>query len=956
MNPANTHTYCQACKAELEPNSKFCANCGTHVPQTPRCVGCNNPIDLTQRFCKNCGKELISNPPSSSSLGITDATVGRVNQETANEEDGTSSLGIADATVGTVNQTVQHITHNYASPTPTAAGEVERDEDKFCNSCHQFLTVDKFLCPECRRTFCNNCRSVKGPCLLCNPYTIPGAPLKVRATIEKRNAGISWSTPANDGGKPILGFTITVTKDDVPIDSLEAKESGTKAIVSNLEEGGPYTFAITARNEIGMGPTAESQPFNILLSHCYICKIELDDAPITCSKCRNEIGPECLTNQGLCKSCYAELATVRPTDVRVALVPRNTDDVIISWQPPKDHRDSPTTGYMIRCLEDARIYLTVPVEETGGEEARQYIKYCLACGEENLPDLRLCNSCGATHTRVSDQPSGKSSYSAIIHNLTTGISYSFTVSAINESNGEGPASEPSSLLKLGGQKLLPLIAKLGNGEICTIAGTGKAGYSGDGLQSINANLNEPYDVAVDELGNIYIADSGNHRIRKISVDDGTITTDVGNGDAGFSGDGRNPRNAKLNKPRGIDFDNLGNLFISDRDNHRVRRVNSSSTTIDSFAGNGIDGRGGDGLRANQHAIGLPECIAVDRSTGFVYITGPVSGFASKKVRVVNGKGAISTFAGSGGSDNPKAGSKATDAKFSNLDDLFVAPDSAGNVYLGDQNSRKLYKIDCKTNSISVVAGNGKAGSFGGDGKPLETTLEPQGLAFSTSANAIYINDGGSVMSGNKRIRKLDLNTNLLATIAGDGNAGFEGDNGPSRSARFNKPRNMCVDSYGNLYIADTGNHRIRVIRNISSSSNPVSPARLADKAPAEEAQRLNWFEDWLQYEQGKKDGYVTFENDRSCYMQFSFAQNKRGIVAEVGTCQWENIFGSPIPDSVGKKLSAIGFQPPDRKHGPNHWHEFAKFNPRALAGLADWAFKEIFGENEGYTVRAMGSE
>lgn len=915
MNP----TYCQACKAGLEPNSKFCVNCGTQVLQTPRCVGCNNPIDLKQRFCKNCGKELISKPSSP------------------------SSLGIADATVGTVNQTVQHITHNYASPTPTTAGEIEPDENKFCNSCHQFLTVDKFLCPECRRTFCNNCRSVKGPCLLCNPNTIPGAPLKVRATIEKRNAEISWSTPTDDGGKPILGFTITVTKDDVPIDTFEAKESGTKAIVSNLEEGGPYTFAITARNEIGMGPTAESQPFKILLPHCFICKIELDDAPLTCSKCRNEIGPECLTNQGLCQSCCAELAPMKPTDVRVTLVPRNTDDVIISWQPPKDHRDSPTTGYMLRCLEDARIYLTVPVEETVGEEARQYIKYCLACGEENLPDLRLCNSCGATHTRVSDQPSGKSSCSAIIHNLTTGISYSFTVSAINESGGEGPASEPSSLLKLGGQKLLPLIAKLRNGEICTIAGTGKAGDSGDGQQSIIAKLNEPYDVAVDELGNIYIADSGNHRIRKISVDYGTITTEVGTGEAGFSGDGGKPRKAKLNKPRGIDFDNLGNLFIADRDNRRVRRVNSSSTIIDSFAGNGNNEHEGDGLRANQASIGLPECIAVDRSTGFVYITGPTS-TSNKKVRMVNGKGAISTFAG-GGAGDPKDVGKATDAKFSSLDDLFVAPDSAGNVYLGDQNSKMLYKIDCITNAISVVAGN------------VTTSLAPQGLAFSPSANAIYINDGGSVSNGNKRIRKLDLNTNLLTIIAGDGKAGFQGDNGHPRSARFNKPRNMCVDSYGNLYIADTGNHRIRVIRNISNASNPVSPARLTNTSPSEEAQRLNWFETWLKYEQGKKNGYVTFATvDEVCYVQFSFAQHKRGIVAEVGTCIWEEAFGSPMPDSVGEKLSALGFQPPDGKNNPNHWHDFVKFNPRALAGLADWAFKEIFSENDDYTVKGMGSE
>ena len=146
---------------------------------------------------------------------------------------------------------------------------------------------------------------------------------------------------------------------------------------------------------------------------------------------------------------------------------------------------------------------------------------------------------------------------------------------------------------------------------------------------------------------------------------------------------------------------------------------------------------------------------------------------------------------------------ARDIQFSMNDDLFVAADFEGSIYIGDQNSKRLYKVDCATNKVDIF-------NFQIDGKPAE--LHPQGLAYSPFSRSLFINDGGSVTGGARRIRKLDLDRMTLVHIAGDGKQGFQGDSGPAVSARFDKPRGMGTDSYGNLYIADTANQRVRVIR------------------------------------------------------------------------------------------------------------------------------------------------
>jgi hypothetical protein len=289
---------------------------------------------------------------------------------------------------------------------------------------------------------------------------------------------------------------------------------------------------------------------------------------------------------------------------------------------------------------------------------------------------------------------------------------------------------------------------------------------------------------------------------------------VGTGTSGFSGDGGPAVDAQLDRPRGIDFDSLGNLYIADRGNNRVRKVDFRSHAIETIAGNGGSGYDGDGLSAQWAQLTAPESVSVDRTTGRIYIAGTdaFGNSDNKKVRVVDETGTIHTFAGSNEGPNPQDGVSATNVTFSNVKDIVIAVDSAGNVFIGEQNGKRLYTVSCETGSITTIAGNGKAGSFGGDGPAIATSISPQGLASYGGGSTVFINDGGSVFLGNKRIRKLDVKSGIISTIAGYGKKGFGGDGGPAISAKFDKPRGLAVDGYGNLSIADANNNRIRVVR------------------------------------------------------------------------------------------------------------------------------------------------
>ena len=364
------------------------------------------------------------------------------------------------------------------------------------------------------------------------------------------------------------------------------------------------------------------------------------------------------------------------------------------------------------------------------------------------------------------------------------------------------------------------------GVITTVAGSGSApfgGFSGDGGPAVEARLAFPRDVAVDSAGNVYIADSWNVRIRKVDST-GTITTIAGTGESGFSGDGGPAIQAALNYPRGVAVDSAGNVYIADTWNDRIRKVDSTGT-ITTIAGTGEWGFSGDGGPAAAARLASPSDVAVD-SAGNLFIADR----ANDRIRKVDSTGTITTIAGTGESGFSGDGGPAIQAA---LDDPFgVAVDSAGNVYIADTDNVRIRKVD-STGTITTIAGTGESG-FSGDGGPaVEAELRhPRGVAVDSAGN-VYIAD-----TDNVRIRKVD-STGTITTIAGTGESGFSGDGGPAIQAALNYPRGVAVDGAGNVYIADIGNHRIRKVDSAGVISTVAgSGSFVGDGGPATAA-RLN---------------------------------------------------------------------------------------------------------------------
>ena len=329
------------------------------------------------------------------------------------------------------------------------------------------------------------------------------------------------------------------------------------------------------------------------------------------------------------------------------------------------------------------------------------------------------------------------------------------------------------------------------GIISTVVGNGGLGFAGDGGPAASAELNHPYGLAVGASGNLYISDYSNLRIREVSA--GIIQTIVGGG----SGDGGLAVFGSLQQPMGVVRDNLGDTYISDMINNRVRKV-AASGLITTVAGTGVAGFSGDGGAATAAQLHSPLALALDAS-GNLYIADSYN----NRVRKVDGSGKITTIAGSGFCcKTTGSGGKATSAWLGEIDGMAV--DGAGNLYLADQINQVIWEVTASGN-ISVLAGTGKSG-FSGDGGPATQAEidEPYGLALDASGD-LYIAD-----SYNERVRVVYPN-GTIDTFAGNGQAGFSGDVGPATSAALYLPTGLTVDSAGNLYIADSGNSRVRVV-------------------------------------------------------------------------------------------------------------------------------------------------
>jgi sugar lactone lactonase YvrE len=333
-----------------------------------------------------------------------------------------------------------------------------------------------------------------------------------------------------------------------------------------------------------------------------------------------------------------------------------------------------------------------------------------------------------------------------------------------------------------------------------------AGGAGDNLPATAAVLLGPRDVALDAVGNVYIADQSNHRIRRVDAVTRVLTTVAGTGTGGFSGDGGPATAAKLYSPFGVVIDARNNIYIADDDNYRVRRVDGVTGTITTLAGNGTNGFSGDGGPATLASLGEVAAVAVDAS-GNVYIADP----GNARIRKVDAAGIITTFAG-GGTTLGDGGPATSAIVFASA----ITTDAAGNVYVAESGAGLIRKIDAVTKIITTVAGGGPFTATG-EGLPATSASlrSPTGIAVDSVGN-LYISEA----HGN-RVRKVSAATKTIVTIAGNGTAGFLGDGGAATAAQLNDPNGVRVDAAGTIYIADNGNNRIRVVTAVPARRRAV---------------------------------------------------------------------------------------------------------------------------------------
>jgi len=357
-------------------------------------------------------------------------------------------------------------------------------------------------------------------------------------------------------------------------------------------------------------------------------------------------------------------------------------------------------------------------------------------------------------------------------------------------------------------------------DINTLAGNGTAGFTGDGGLATSAELHSPYGVAVDTVGNIYIPDQANNRIRKVTATTGDISTVAGDGTAGYSGDGGLAINAELNGPTGIAVDRSGNLYIADALNNRIRAVNTGTSSmtiagvaiaagdIATIAGTGTAGFSGDGGAAASAKLSFPFEVTVDGAGNFF-----IADRNNNRVRKVTFGGTISTFAGNGTAGFSGDGGAATSAELHS--ESGVALDRAGNLYIADTANQRIRLVTASTGIITTAAGNGTAGFSGDGGAATSAELHLPAAVVVDMAGNLYIAD-----TMNNRIRKVTAVTGNISTFAGNGTAGFSGDGGAATSAEVNLPFGVALDTAGDVYIGDTSNNRVRIVGMINFFVSP----------------------------------------------------------------------------------------------------------------------------------------
>ena len=326
--------------------------------------------------------------------------------------------------------------------------------------------------------------------------------------------------------------------------------------------------------------------------------------------------------------------------------------------------------------------------------------------------------------------------------------------------------------------------------ITTVAGTDRLL---DGHNASSVPLRGVHAVATDGSGNIYLADADDNRVRKINAA-GIISTYAGTGIPGYSGDRGKAIAAAISGPIGLAMDSNGSLYISDRDNFRVRKVTPDGT-INTVAGNGRFGFLGDNGPALSAQV-TPLAVAIDIQ-GNLYIS-----TFDFRIRKVDTKGIITTIAGTGTNAYFGDNGPATQAALGPV--VQMAVDSSGNLYLADSGSFAVRKIDTK-GIITTIAGGVNPGSIADNIPALKALMVPNGLTLDNNGN-LFLSDFNRDL-----VRRVSLSSGIITTIAGNANTGFSGDNGIATQAELNGPAGLAVDSSGQVFVADFGNKRVRKI-------------------------------------------------------------------------------------------------------------------------------------------------
>jgi streptogramin lyase len=338
-------------------------------------------------------------------------------------------------------------------------------------------------------------------------------------------------------------------------------------------------------------------------------------------------------------------------------------------------------------------------------------------------------------------------------------------------------------------------------QIVTFAGTGEAGYAGDGGTALSAKLDNPFGVVRGPDGAIYFCDTMNHVIRRVAAD-GKITTVAGTGKKGYSGDGGEATRAKLNEPYEVRFDRAGNLYFVERMNHVVRRVDRRTRVITTVAGTGHAGFSGDGGPATKAAMNQPHSLQFDRR-GDLYICD----ILNHRVRKVDVKtGVITTFAGTGEKLPTPDGAQIAGTPLNGP--RAIDFDREGNLWLALREGNAVYKLDLKRGTIHHVAGTGQKG-FTGNGGParLATLSGPKGLSVGPDGN-VYLADTES-----HSIRMIDVRRGTVELVAGTGEKG-DGPDGDPLTCKMARPHGVFVDRDGAVFVGDSEAHRVRVIRRV----------------------------------------------------------------------------------------------------------------------------------------------